>query len=89
MKYRERLLRLRRQIEGQALITVEEDGTVRRFSDRGAEEALLNAVGRATGCIPADEEHPLCIAARNSRDPKWRESAYVMEASGEIPDLSE
>lgn len=64
-----------------------EDGTVESFPGYQTREAFLNAVERAKGNnIP---EHPLCSAARRSRDPKWRTSAYVMDPSDkEIEDLS-
>jgi hypothetical protein len=66
------------------------DGTHARFTERELADAYLVALGRELGS--SHEDHPLCQAARNSPDPKWRESVYAgpEKAPAEVPpDLSE
>ena len=64
---------------------------VERFSQRQAADAYLEALDRECGMAdPEEPEHPLSLAARNSSDPWWRNSAYVADLADEpAKDLSE
>jgi hypothetical protein len=66
------------------------DGTVKRFPERDLRPAFANALDRSLGRSGPDEpEHPVCVAARNSSDPKWRDSFFVVEWAEPVEDLSE
>ena len=70
------------------------DGSVKRFSEADLKAAFLNGIDRATAEREEDRppEHPLLIAAKNSSDPKWRNSFYAdFEIVNDAPlaDLSE
>ena len=89
MGLRDRLRSLSRRAEGQLISIPLEDGTVARFSESELAPAYLVVLERERGL---DVDHPLARAARNSSDPKWRNSVWA--EGEEIPeeepeDLSE
>lgn len=91
MALRDRLQRLERAAAGPTVSIPQADGIVKRFPERELGPAFVDALDRALGrADPGAPEHPLCAAARNSSDPRWRESVYVSEWTEEpIEDLSE
>jgi hypothetical protein len=89
VRHLRRLLgRMRRDSSGTVAIP-QEDGTIARFSEQDLAPAFLVALDRELG--RTTEDHPLCIAARRSPDPKWSESFYAgpEEVPDPPPDLSE
>ena len=83
--------RLERDARGEMIEIPQEDGTVERFPQSELAPAFLTAFDRNVGRDDSAEPlHPLCVAARNSSDPAWRDSFYA--AGGEVEpveDLSE
>ncbi len=86
---RSRLRRLHRMAEGNVVAIPQRDGPPARFPESALADAYVNAVQRT--CGEPVEEHPLSTAARNSSDPKWRDSlvAGVEVVPEPPPDLSE
>lgn len=95
MGLRDRLRRLQRAAEGPIVTIPQQDGTVKRFSERDLGPAFVDALDRALGKKglrhePEQPEHPICTAARNSSDPEWYDSLYVQERPEHpVEDLSE
>lgn len=95
MGLRDRLRRLQRMAEGPIVSIPQQDGTVSRFPERELGPAFIDALDRELGrkglrSDPEQPEHPICLAARNSNDPEWRNSLYVTDRPEEyVPDLSE
>ena len=91
MGLRDRLRQLQKRAEGEMVSIPQQDGTVKRFPTHQFAEAFLSALDRACGTAdPEEPEHPLSLAARNSSDPKWRNSAYWADLAEHPPeDLSE
>ena len=85
--------RLERAARGEMAEIPQRDGTVKRFPKSDLAPAYLDAFDRAVGrSDPTEPEHPLCVAARNSSDPTWRDSFYASGSeseTGPIEDLSE
>jgi hypothetical protein len=91
MSLRDRLRRIERESREEMTEIPQPDGSVARFPLSAAEEAFLHNIARMK-MVPgeAGEPHPLCAAASNSSDPRWRESAMsVIEPGGPVEDLSE
>ena len=82
---RGRLRRLERLAEGNAVSIPQPGGPPARFPESALRDAYVNAVRR--GCGEDLEEHPLSAAARNSPDPRWRDS--VVAGPEEVPDAPE
>ena len=80
---------LERAAEGEIIVIPQRDGTVRRFPFSELPGTFLNGLARHLG--EDEPEHPLSVAASNSNDPEWRDSAFAgLEEVGEPPaDLSE
>ena len=95
MGLRDRLRRLQRAAEGPIVSIPQQDGTVEKFPEREMGPAFVDALERELGKKglrhdPEQPEHPICLAARNSSDPEWRNSLYVTDRPEEhVPDLSE
>ena len=95
MGLRDRLRRLQRMAEGPIVSIPQQDGTLKQFPERDLGPAFIDALDRQLGkkglCSePEQPEHPICVAARNSSDPQWRNSLYVTDRPEDpIPDLSE
>ena len=89
MGLRDNIKRLQRRAEEHVVAIPQPDGPPARFPGSALADAFLNAHRRTLG--EDLEEHPLSRAARNSSDPKWRDSAVV--GPEEVPpppeDLSE
>jgi hypothetical protein len=86
------LKRLERVAEGEMIIIPQQDGTVRRFPVSAARDAYLNLCERLGAVEDAPPEHPLLVAARNSSDAWWAQSAYAEdpeELIKPVEDLSE
>jgi hypothetical protein len=83
------LKRLERLAEGNVVSIPQRAGPPARFPECALADAYVNAVRRE--CGEDVEEHPLSTAARNSSDPKWRDSlvAGVEEVPEPPEDLSE
>ena len=73
---RGRLRRLERLAEEDMLIIPQQDGTVAKFPKSASKEAFLVAMARIGGGPGIPPRHPLLEAARNSSDPRWRESYF-------------
>lgn len=85
-----RLRSLEREAREEKITIPQPDGTVARFPEGELAPAFLDAFDRAVGRKgPEEPEHPLCVAARNSSDPAWRDSAYASERAEPVEDLSE
>ena len=95
MGLRDRLRRLQRMAEGSIVTIPQQGGTVKQFPERDLGPAFIDALDRELGrkglsSDPEEPEHPICVAARNSSDPEWRNSLYVADRPEvPIPDLSE
>ena len=93
MGLRSRLEKLEREAEGEMLIVLQRDGTVKRFPSDAGTDAYTNVMERLGAGEDAPPEHPLIEAARNSSDPKWLHSFFAVEDPDEwikpVPDLSE
>jgi hypothetical protein len=87
------LRRLERQSEGEIIRIPQKDGTVAKFPQDAYAEAFLNAIETMGGGEVAPPLHPLLEAARNSSDPRWRDSYFsdidYDGAPTPIEDLSE
>jgi hypothetical protein len=79
---RGRLKKLERAAEEEMIVIPQHDGTVKRFPQSEGADALLSLIdGR---------DHPLAEAARNSPDPEWANSFYIVFPIDEnTEDLSE
>ena len=88
---KDRLKRLHKAALGSDLFVEipQPGGPPARFPRSALADAFLNSFDRHLG-EPLDE-HPLSRAARNSSDPKWRDSVLVgpEEVPEAPPDLSE
>jgi len=94
MGLRDRLGRLKRAASQDYISIPLEGGGVAEFPRRAAAEAFINVHERLLRGGTGDDappEHPLCVAARNCSDPRWRNSAYATEPGPreKIEDLSE
>ncbi len=91
MGFRDKLKRLKRLAEGEMIVIPQQDGTVAKFPQSAAADALVNFFDRLGAGEDAPPEHPLIEAARNSSDPWWRESLYSVneDITNPIEDLSE
>ena len=87
MGLRDAVRRLQKRAEGPLVVIPQEDGTVRRFHQSQLAGAYLIANAREGGLTRDD--HPLCQAARNSSDPKWRESVWSGPSDEEIAEFEE
>jgi hypothetical protein len=87
------LRRLERESEGEMVSIPQQNGSVARFPQTAYKEAFLNAADRIGGGADVPPRHPLLEAARNSSDPRWRESFFsdidYDGATNPVPDLSE
>jgi hypothetical protein len=79
---RGRLKRLEKESREEFIEIRQRDGTVKRFPQSDGMEALLSLIdGR---------DHPLAEAARNSPDPEWANSFYIVfPIDADAEDLSE
>ncbi len=86
---RGRLRRLERLAEGNVVSIPQPGGPPARFPEGALKDAYVNAFRR--GCGEDLPEHPLSAAARNSPDPRWRDSVVAgpEEVPGHVDDLSE
>ena len=73
---RDRVQRLERLLEGEFISIPQRDGSIKRFPPCAFEEAFLCAMARIGAGEDAPPRHPLLEAARNSSDPRWRESYF-------------
>ena len=73
---RDRVQRLERLLEGEFISIPQKDGSIKRFPPCAFEEAFLCAMARIGAGEDAPPRHPLLEAARNSSDPRWRESYF-------------
>ena len=91
MGLRDRLERLSKRAEGNAVSIPQPGGTVRRFPESALKDAYLNVCARMGAGGDAPPEHPLLEAARNSTDPKWSGSIFATDgdATEPVEDLSE
>jgi hypothetical protein len=87
MGAKDRLRALIRRAEGPQVSIPQEDGTVVSFPERDLAQAYLIANAREGGLTRDD--HPLCQAARNSSDPKWRESVWSGPSDEQIAEFEE
>jgi hypothetical protein len=86
------LKRLERASRGEMVEIPQRDGTVARFPQTALKDAYANHTARMGAGEDAPPEHPLLVAARNSSEPKWRESVYVEDPEAwvqPVEDLSE
>jgi hypothetical protein len=90
---RDRVQRLERLLEGEFISIPQKDGSIKRFPPCAFEEAFLCAMARIGAGEDAPPRHPLLEAARNSSDPRWRESYFsdidYEGATEPVEDLSE
>ena len=90
---RDRVQRLERLLEGEFISIPQRDGSIKRFPPCAFEEAFLCAMARIGAGEDAPPRHPLLEAARNSSDPRWRESYFsdidYEGATEPVEDLSE
>ena len=88
-----RLKHLERLLEGEVVAIPQKDGTVKKFPQSALKEAFMNCLERLGAGEDAPPRHPLVEAARNSSDPKWRDSYFsdidFDGATDPIEDLSE
>ena len=93
MGIRDRLRKLEQEAEGQMPVIPQGDGTVKRFPPGDGIDAFTNFMERLGAGEDTPPEPPLIEAARNSIDPKWLHSFFVVEDPDEwvkpVPDLSE
>ena len=87
---RDEVRRLKRDAEGNVVTIPQRDGTVRRFPEHALKDAYINVCDRMGAGDDAPPEHPLIEAARNSSDPQWSSSVYVVDGdlTAPIEDLS-
>jgi hypothetical protein len=74
MGLRDRVRTLTRRAEGPMVEIERPDGTYARFPQSELGPAYLVVLDRECG---HDVDHPLARAARNSSDPKWRNSVWA------------
>jgi hypothetical protein len=90
---RDRVQRLERLLEGEFISIPQKDGSIKRFPPCAFEEAFLCAMARIGAGEDAPPRHPLLEAARNSSEPRWRESYFsdidYEGATEPVEDLSE
>jgi len=90
---RDRVQRLQRLLEAEFISIPQRDGSIKRFPPCAFEEAFLCAMARIGAGEDAPPRHPLLEAARNSSDPRWRESYFsdidYEGATEPVEDLSE
>jgi hypothetical protein len=91
---RERLRHLEAAAEAEMIVIPQRDGTVARFPQSEGMEAYVNWFERMGAGEDAPPEHPLIAAVRNSSDPEWQNSFWLVASDPEewvkpIPDLSE
>jgi hypothetical protein len=68
--FRDRLRRLQRLSEGEAVTIRQTDGTVKRFPESALREAFIEDLDRTAGRVgPETPVHPILTALRNSGDP--------------------
>ena len=72
------LRRLERQSEVEMITIPQQDGTVAKFPQSAAGDAMANCFDRLGAGEDAPPEHPLIEAARNSSDPKWTGSLFAV-----------
>jgi hypothetical protein len=93
MPLRSWLKRLERGARRELISIPQQDGSVRRFPKSATKDAYMNAMDRLGAGEDAPAPHPLLVAARNSTDTWWRESAYASGAAQDwtdpVEDLSE
>ena len=82
MGLRDRLRRLEHRAREEMISIPQRDGTVARFPQPAAHEAL--------GSLIDGRDHPLALAARNSPSPEWAASFYSsLPTDPDAEDLSE
>jgi hypothetical protein len=90
---RDRIRKAERAARGEEIAIPQRDGMVARFPESAGTEAYVNWLDRLGAGEDAPPEHPLLGAVRNSSDPEWLNSVYMIEDPDEhtkpIPDLSE
>jgi hypothetical protein len=90
---RGRIRKAERTARGEEIAIPQRDGTVARFPESAGKEAYVNWLDRLGAGEDAPPEHPLLGAVRNTTDPEWQNSVYMIEDPDEhtrpIPDLSE
>ena len=93
MGLRDRIKRAERAARGEEIQIPQRDGTVARFPESAGKEAYANWLDRLGAGEDAPPEHPLLRAVRNSSDPEWLNSAYMVDDPDEhtkpIPGLYE
>jgi hypothetical protein len=92
MSLRNRLRAIERRSRADVVEIPQHDGTVERFAKRALKDAFLRHCARMGAGPDAPPEHPLCVAAKNSPDPEWRDSFFVTDGdkwTEPIEDLSE
>jgi hypothetical protein len=92
-RLRGRLRRLERASEQDMISIPQQDGTTAKFPRSAYREAFVCALDRIGAGEDAPPRHPLLEAARNSSDPRWRESYFsdidFEGSTAPIEDLSE
>jgi len=79
MALRDRVRKLEKEAGGGTVSIPSEDGTARRFPATALQEAFLVNLKRLRGeNVPP---HPLSVAAAQSPDPAWNQSAYSADAA--------
>jgi len=90
---KEQLERPKRAARGEEIRIPQRDGSVARFPEGAAAAAYLNWLERMGAGADAPPEHPMLAAVRNSPDPEWKNSVYMVEDAEDhvrpIEDLSE
>jgi hypothetical protein len=90
---RGRIKRLERASTSNYISIPQQDGSVAKFPQSAYKEAFGNAMARLGAGEGAPPRHPLLEAARNSSDPRWRESFFsdidYEGSTAPIEDLSE
>ncbi len=93
MGLKERLRRLEERAEGEVIVIPQRHGRAARFPKEATKEVFVNLMDRLGAGEEAPPEHPLIEAARNSSDPRWLHSFFVVEDPDKwikpVPDLSE
>ena len=93
MAFKDMLRRLERRAEEDILLIPQQDGTVAKFSRAAYRDAFLCTMARVRGGADVPPRHPLLEAARNSSDPRWRESYFsdidYVGVTKPVEDLSE
>jgi hypothetical protein len=76
MSLRGQVRRLERHAEEDMIPIPQPNGPPARFPRSAYKEVFLNAMARLGGGESAPPLHPLLEAARNSSDPRWRDSYF-------------